>query len=275
MAVGGIAAVGAALWWIWKKYIDVEDEEDDVEAKPLVKEDKQEDIPNLPVPKKLMIKIYSEISESIEMVMMQLAKYEEQLSQSPSYTPEMVHQEIASKMEMMLNSVEETTYRNNNVTKEDATKAAEMLQNDRDFKRATYRIRTMFAMLNGQQPEAPDLPEFMTIELTKKVSEEVMNAASKILTEVIRAKKEELGITDSEEFKTRVEHDDELQKTIFEKYMSDLDVKRTEILEKYNMDKAILQIAMMTYQNDPDFQQAMIEISQKQQQAFADMGFAF
>ena len=104
-----------------------------------------------------MIKIYSEISESIEMVMMQLAKYEEQLSQSPSYTPEMVHQEIASKMDMMLNSVEETTYRNNNVTKEDATKAAEMLQNDRDFKRATYRIRTMFAMLNGQQPEAPDV----------------------------------------------------------------------------------------------------------------------
>ena len=57
MAVGGIAAVGAALWWIWKKYIDVEDEEDDVETvvllwfcdsqKPLVKEDKQEDIPNL------------------------------------------------------------------------------------------------------------------------------------------------------------------------------------------------------------------------------------
>lgn len=57
MAVGGIAAVGAALWWIWKKYIDVEDEEDDVEAvvllwfcdsqKPLMKEDKQEDIPNL------------------------------------------------------------------------------------------------------------------------------------------------------------------------------------------------------------------------------------
>ena len=32
MAVGGIAAGGAALWWIWKKYIDVEDEEDDVEA---------------------------------------------------------------------------------------------------------------------------------------------------------------------------------------------------------------------------------------------------
>ena len=57
MAVGGIAAVGAALWWIWKKYIDDEDKEDDVEAvvllwfcdsqKPLVKEDKQEDIPNL------------------------------------------------------------------------------------------------------------------------------------------------------------------------------------------------------------------------------------
>ena len=32
MAVGGIAAVGAALWWIWKKYIDDEDKEDDVEA---------------------------------------------------------------------------------------------------------------------------------------------------------------------------------------------------------------------------------------------------
>jgi hypothetical protein len=31
---------------------------------------------------------------------------------------------------------------------------------------------------------------------------------------------------------------------------------------------------MMTYQNDPTFQQAMIEVSQNQQKQFQELGFA-
>lgn len=88
---------------------------------------------------------------------MQLSKYEEQLSQNPSYTPEMINQEISSKLELMLTGVEENIYQMNNVKKEDVNVASEMLQNDRDFKRATYRIRSIFAMMQGQTPEAPDV----------------------------------------------------------------------------------------------------------------------
>ena len=88
---------------------------------------------------------------------MQLSKYEEQLSQNPSYTPEMINQEIYSKLELMLTGVEENIYQMNNVKKEDVNVASEMLQNDRDFKRATYRIRSIFAMMQGQTPEAPDV----------------------------------------------------------------------------------------------------------------------
>lgn len=84
---------------------------------------------------------------------MQLSKYEEQLSQNPSYTPEMVNQEIQNKFELMLTGVEDNIYQMNNVKKEDVNKASDMLQNDRDFKRATYRLRSMFAVMQGQTPE--------------------------------------------------------------------------------------------------------------------------
>ncbi|KAK8799755.1 hypothetical protein WA538_000599 [Blastocystis sp. DL] len=274
IAASGVVALGAALVWVWKKYIDVDDEEDEVKPTEVVPEKKEEEIPDLPVPKKTMIKIFSEISESIEMVMMQLSKYEEQLSQNPSYTPEMVNQEIQNKFELMLTGVEDNIYQMNNVKKEDVNKASDMLQNDRDFKRATYRLRSMFAVMQGQTPEPPDLPEFMTLSYTLEVMKEVMSKAAEVMADVVKTEKEKAGIEDMEEFKKQVGQNEEIQKAVFETYMTNLDVKRTEILEKYHIDKAILQIAMMTYQNDPTFQQAMIEVSQNQQKQFQELGFA-
>ncbi|KAK8811027.1 hypothetical protein AV274_4411 [Blastocystis sp. ATCC 50177/Nand II] len=283
IAASGVVAAGAALWYIWKKFIDVDDEEEETQAAAAPAEKKEEEVANLPIPKKTMIKIFSEISESIEMVMMQLGKYEEQLRQNPSYTNDMVNQEIQSKFELMLTGVEDRIYEINNVKKEDVNTASEMLQNDRDFKRATYRLRTMFAVMQGNTPEPPDvmmmahldnqLPEFVTLAFTLDVMREVMGEAGNVLAEVIKAKKAELGITDPEEFKKKLENDEEVQKSVMEEYMEKLDGKRTAILEKHNIDKAILQIAMMVYQNDPSFQQAMIEISTNQQKVFNEIGF--
>ena len=88
---------------------------------------------------------------------MQLSKYEEQLSKNPAYTPEMVNQENASKFEQMLTAVEAKVYEMNEVKPEDAAKAYQLLSNDRDFKRATYRLRSMFALMQGETPEAPDV----------------------------------------------------------------------------------------------------------------------
>ena len=125
---------------------------------------------------------------------MQLSKYEEQLSQNPSYTPEMVNQEIQNKFELMLTGVEDNIYQMNNVKKEDVNKASDMLQNDRDFKRATYRLRSMFAVMQGQTPEPPDvsvvgvvhpqLPEFMTLSYTLEVMKEVMSKAAEVISAV-------------------------------------------------------------------------------------------
>ena len=106
-----------------------------------------------------MIKLYSEISEGVELVMLQLAKYEEQLSTNPAYSPEMVAKEMNNKFTLMLDTLENEAYKRYNVSKDDANASYQILQNDRDFKRATYRLRSIFAMLNGEQPEAPDVLE--------------------------------------------------------------------------------------------------------------------
>lgn len=68
---------------------------------------------------------------------------------------------------------------------------------------------------------------------------EVMGEAGKVMTSIITKKKTELNITDNNEFKTKISTDEDLQKTILEDYMKELDVKRQEILEKNNIDKAV------------------------------------
>ena len=79
----------------------------------------------------------------------------------------------------------------------------------------------------------------MTLAFTLDVMREVMGEAGAVLADVIKAKKAEMGITDPAEFKKKIENDEELQKSVMEQYMEKLDVKRTAILEKYNIDKAV------------------------------------
>lgn len=68
---------------------------------------------------------------------------------------------------------------------------------------------------------------------------EVMGEAGKVMTSIISKKKGELNIADNDEFKTKISTDEELQKSILEDYMKELDTKRQEILEKNNIDKAV------------------------------------
>lgn len=68
---------------------------------------------------------------------------------------------------------------------------------------------------------------------------EVMGEAGQVMSSVISRKKAELGIISNDDFKTKMSEDEELQKSIMEDYLKDLDVKRTEILDKYKIDKAV------------------------------------
>ena len=79
----------------------------------------------------------------------------------------------------------------------------------------------------------------MTLSYTLEVMKEVMTKAGEVMAEVVKETKEKSGITDNEEFKKQVGGNEELQKTIFESYMTRLDEKRLEILDRFHIDKAV------------------------------------
>ena len=79
----------------------------------------------------------------------------------------------------------------------------------------------------------------MTLSYTLEVMKEVMTKAGQVMAEVVKETKEKSGITDNEDFKKQVGENEELQKTIFESYMTRLDEKRLEILERFHIDKAV------------------------------------
>ena len=79
----------------------------------------------------------------------------------------------------------------------------------------------------------------MTLSYTLEVMKEVMTKAGEVMADVLKETKEKSGITDNEEFKKQVGENEELQKTIFESYMTRLDEKRLEILDRFHIDKAV------------------------------------
>lgn len=79
----------------------------------------------------------------------------------------------------------------------------------------------------------------MTLSYTLEEMKEVMTKAGEVMAEVVKETKEKSGITDNEEFKKQVGENEELQKTIFESYMTRLDEKRLEILDRFHIDKAV------------------------------------
>ena len=79
----------------------------------------------------------------------------------------------------------------------------------------------------------------MTLSYTLEGMKEVMTKAGEVMAEVVKETKEKSGITDNEEFKKQVGENEELQKTIFESYMTRLDEKRLEILDRFHIDKAV------------------------------------
>ena len=66
----------------------------------------------------------------------------------------------------------------------------------------------------------------------------MMDKAAEVVAEVVAAKKAQHGITSTEEFKKQIGENEELQK-VFESYMTTLEAKRVEILEKHNIDKSV------------------------------------
>ena len=67
----------------------------------------------------------------------------------------------------------------------------------------------------------------------------MMDKAAEVVAEVVAAKKAQHGITSTEEFKKQIGENEELQKEVFESYMTTLEAKRVEILEKHNIDKSV------------------------------------
>lgn len=66
-----------------------------------------------------------------------------------------------------------------------------------------------------------------------------MGQAGEVMNTIVSNKKAEMNIVDTEEFKNKISNDEEFQKSILEEYMKVLDEKRTEILERHNIDKAV------------------------------------
>ena len=79
----------------------------------------------------------------------------------------------------------------------------------------------------------------MTLSFTIEVMREVMGQAGEVMNTIVSNKKAEMNIVYTEEFKNKISNDEEFQKSILEEYMKVLDEKRTEILERHNIDKAV------------------------------------
>lgn len=83
------------------------------------------------------------------------------------------------------------------------------------------------------------LPEFVTMELTKAVIQEIMGKSAATMRKVLEAKMKELNVESISEVVKKMDADETLQQSVMEAYMTTLDGYRQEILTKYKIDKAV------------------------------------
>ena len=236
-------------------------------------ENKSEVASDLPVPKETMIKIFTEISEIAQAIIMQLSQQEQMLAAQTGNNVELVRQIIMSSFNSELEKQEQEIYKKYKVNQEDVVETSNLLSEDIDFRRAIFALKNVASVLNGATPEdGHDLiPEEITSDVFLAIFEEVTTqtvaSMEKTMDDFITKK----GLKDREELKNELQKDSNLQTEFLTSYLEAGEVVKNGIFNKYNINAAIFQICMSYYPNMEEVATKMAEISNKLQSSIASL----
>lgn len=216
-----------------------------------------------------LIRIFQEITNSMQQVMVKLAQIEQQLKmnarqQGKEISDADLHQYLMKQFEDAMNRVEQSVYQRNNTTEAEVQQAAEVFAEDAEFKTAVETLKSLFKVFTGQTSEGDlaKVPERLDIDLVLSIMEETMDGMSDAMEESFAELKEGGMAEGSQEFNTKLQ-------TL---YTQRIAVVRADVQEKYDIKQAELHAGVIKYQSQQRFQEKMYELTKRQKERFAKLG---
>ncbi|KAH9255596.1 hypothetical protein BASA81_006426 [Batrachochytrium salamandrivorans] len=227
-------------------------------------EEEDDELPK--VPKEELIRVFSQITQQMEKVIFRISQLEQQILQRAQQNDEEIDQNELRESMMnefftAMKDVEHRVYEHVGVTEIDVEVATAFYSEDPDFQQVLKTLRRKYSLFTGQGVE--DVPDYVTMEL-------IMDVMSETMTKMTSAMEEVFALTKAE-FQPGTE---QFAQTLQQRYVEKIGVLRQEVQTKYNIDQDLLQAGVIKYQNNPEFQAKMVQLTTEQSEAYKRLGLA-
>jgi hypothetical protein len=245
------------------KEVTVEDVDDNNAGQGDV-EGEEEEAPKLS--KAALIKVFQQITAQMERVILRISQLEQQILQKAQQEDQEVDQNelresMMAEFTSAMKEVEARVYEHLGVTEAEVEQATNYFNDDADFQAVLKTLRRKYSLFTGQGVE--EVPDFVTMELIMDVMSETMQKMTAAMEEVFNQTKAEMNVG-TEAF----------AQTLQQRYVEKIGVLRQKVQKKYNIDQDLLQAGVIKYQNNPEFQRKMVELTTEQSEAYKKLGLA-
>jgi len=227
-------------------------------------EELEEEAPRLS--KATLIKVFQQMAAQMERVILRISQLEQQILQKAQQENQEIDQmelreSMMSEFNAAMKEVETRVYEHMDVIENDVEQATAYFNDDADFQAVLKALRRKYSLFTGQGVE--DVPDYVTMQLIMDVMSETMTKMTAAMEEVFNQTKAELS-PGTEAF----------AQTLQQRYVEKIGVLRQKVQIKYNIDQDLLQAGVIKYQNNPEFQKKMVELTTEQSEAYKRLGLA-
>lgn len=224
------------------------------------------EVPKLP--KEQLLSILETICTQMGQVVVQLAKLEAKIRQESSQSGRSLPEDqlasyLMGQFEEAMKAIESQVYAKFQTTEDEVKAATEYYEEeqDEDVANGVSKLQELYRVMTGGGFSDAEVPEDLTLEKFIAIMRETMESLNVAMEEVCLEVKE-LNPENKED-------------AINQRYVKRADALSNEIHAKHGLTRAVLQAAMMKYQQQPEFLMAMTELQQQQAQRFAQAASIF
>jgi len=210
-----------------------------------------------------LVNMFKDIVAGMDSLIFQLARREHQL-RNQQVDKERLLATLSQAYQESMQQIQVNAFEKYQTTEEAAERAVKKYENDPDFQMVRGRMDLINnALMGGVPPPDPqqlaNQPDWLTVDKVIEIFTAMMETMTQSMRESVdeaRAKHPE-GPPPSEEVNQR--------------YLEKITKVKDSVLEKYNLDEKMLDVAMLKYANDPTLANVMIELQTNQEKQFQEL----
>jgi len=274
LVLGGLAAVGAVVAGAYIVYSKSDKKKKDkkrvkkekVAPKPVSIKDVTEEektnkattqYPTEEFGRDQLVAMFRDMVNGMQEVIFGLAKMEQQMRQQNVSQDEMVAA-LSTQYRDQMQTIQTRAFKKYNTNEEQAEKASEKYRDDPEFKKLLHQMEVLNnALTAGVPPPDPEklakLPASLTVDKTIEIMTDIMETMTDAMESSVNAVKEKHAPAPPP------------QEEIDAKYLEKIKVCKDEVLQKYQLDSEMLDIALQKYATDPKLSGKIVDLQSKQQ----------